>query len=121
MAVLIQITKSNEYVSLALDAVELVELKLECQIDCEPALSDAEGATYSHGLVRVLCIDGLRIARRKLRLDGGLRVSITRIAGSIKRSNESCVCHATSLAVARALEKDESSIVKFMDDWQVVS
>ncbi|WP_010586585.1 hypothetical protein [Schlesneria paludicola] len=119
MRVFVKIENGSEFVGIELDAIELLELKFECEFTCEPRLKSSNGEMYAIGLIRVLCLDGMRIARRKLSMQGGLRIDISGIAGVLEKSNEVGVCHVTGLAIAKALGKNELSLVAAIPDWAV--
>ena len=116
-----KIESGNEFISLILEAVELPNLKLECEITCEPGVETSSGEVYATGLIRVLCHDGMRIARRKLSIENGLQISISEINGILERRNEVNICYVTGLAIARALGKDCSPFIDLMPEWTVVN
>ena len=114
------VQNASNLVTVRLNAVELADFKLECGFDCEPAIETSYGEKYAEGLIRYLCHDGIRVARSKLRLPNGLSVRVTEIQGILQNESQIGVCHATSLAIARALGKDESPILNMLEDWEMV-
>jgi len=116
----LKIQNGGDLVSILIDAVELPDLKLDCEIACEPEVATSGGEAYAAGLIKVLCIDGMRVARRKLSIANGLKITVLTITGTLERSNEVGVCHATGLAIAKALAKDDSSFLASIPDWAVV-
>lgn len=121
MSVFAKIECGSEFVSLMLDAVELPDLKLRCEITCEPRVETSSGEVYAAELIRILCSDGMRTARRKLSIANGLKITVSEINGTLERSNEVAVCHVTELAIAKALDKDDSSLIASMPDWTVMN
>ncbi len=73
MGVFVKIESGPEFVSLVLDAVELPDLKLKCEITSEPRVETSSGEVYAAELIRILCSDGMRTARRKLSIANGLQ------------------------------------------------
>ncbi|MCA8982950.1 MAG: hypothetical protein KDA76_04250 [Planctomycetaceae bacterium] len=119
MSEFLTIKNGRDFVSIMVDAVELPDLKLDCEITCEPEVVTSSGEAYAPGLIKVLCIDGMRVARRKLSIPDGLQVTVSAINGTLEKSNEVGVCHATGLAIAKALKKDDSPIITSMSGWIV--
>lgn len=113
------VQRAGNVVTIRLDATELPENKLVCDIDCEPDLRTSSGETYTKELVRVLCGSGLAFARRRLAVANGLQISVVEVSGTLDRSDEVGVCHATGLAIAKALKKDDSPIITSMSGWIV--
>ncbi len=62
MSVFVKIENESEFVSLVLDAVELPDFKLKCEITCEPRVETSSGEVYAAELIRILCSDGWRLA-----------------------------------------------------------
>lgn len=114
-----KIQNEQDFVRVELHAIELPDLKLECEIACEPEVTTSGGEVYASGLIRYLCSDGMRVARRKLSIAKGLRITVSAINGTLEKSNEVGVCHATGLAIAKALNKDDSPIITSMSEWIV--
>lgn len=120
MTTSVTIQNASNLLTVRLNAVELADLKLECAFDCEPAIATSSGEKYADGVVRFLCHDGMRVARRKLSIANGLRINVSEIAGTLEKSAETGVCHAIGLAIARALMKDDAALIDFIQGWTVV-
>ncbi len=121
MSVFVKVESESEFVSLLLDAVELPDLKLKCEVTCEPRVETPSGEVYATELIRILCSDGMRTARHKLSIANGLQITVSEINGTLERSNEVILCHVAELAIARALMKDDSSLIASMPDWAVTN
>ena len=119
MNVSVSITHASDFLTIVLDAIELPDLKLECEFACEPKVATSIGEAYATGLLRFLCLDGMRVSRRPLSLVNGLKIVVSDLRGTVERRNEVGICYATGLAIARSLSKDDSSLMASMADWSV--
>lgn len=113
------LSNSTNFVTIQIEAIELPEKKLECEFLCESAVFSPSGKIYKIDLLRILCLDGMRIARRKLSLPNGLKIVVYKISGEIEIKNEICICYATELSIAKSLSKDIDLPISNMPDWCV--
>ena len=129
-------TSGNEYLTvelrrpssaarclLSLSAQETPENRLECVIACNTRVSTPSGNSVSTGRLRILCGSGLAFARRQLQLNGGLSVNVTALDGVVEiedEVDEVGVCHATAIAVARALGRSDVSLRESLEDWMII-
>jgi hypothetical protein len=108
---------------ISLSAREIPENRLECMMSCDARVSTPSGSAVSIGRLRILCGSGLAFARRRLRLNGGLSVNVTALDGVMEvedEADEVGVCHATAIAIARALERSDVSLRGSLEDWVII-
>lgn len=108
--------KGEIQVRLELEATELVAQTFRCIVPHAVSIEAEEGVCYSEGAIEVLCIDGMRIARRRLGIPGGLHVVIHQVDGKLPRERSAIVCELTALAIARSLEKDERELAAWLSE-----
>jgi len=113
------IQSNHQRIVVRLDAVELNENKLTCEVSNPPRLRTGAGVEYSVETAKVLCISGMATARRRLRLPNGLAITVSEISGIVDDDEEAGVCRAIAIAIARALNKDPSLLYDSMENWQL--
>ncbi|HEV3142899.1 MAG TPA: hypothetical protein VGZ47_03335 [Gemmataceae bacterium] len=107
--------------SVTLEAQETPERKLDCRISGEIVVRTPNGNAVSPEQLQVLCGSGLALARRKLKLKAGLSAIISSISGVLAPDDETGVCIATAVAVAKALGKPDLLLQQSLNGWEIVA
>ena len=94
---------NDNHVTVSLTASELPDRTLVCELACETRVTTSGGAPMSVELLRILCGSGLAFARSTLGIANGLSVTISDIHGTVNKADHVGMCHATAVAIARAL------------------
>lgn len=107
----------SQHVTITLEASELDEFRLLCEIRQAPQVRYSDGEPVAPEYVRILCSSGFRAARHLLALPKGLSMTIFEVSGVVDRSGVVGICQAAAIAIARSLKRDEHRIVASLNGW----
>ena len=113
----ISLTRQEQFIRLSLDAKEIPERRISCEIACVPEVIALDGFRYRTEGARVLCLDGVALGRRMLRIAEGSAIRVHHLTALVDRSDQGQVCVAIALAMARSLNKDDTALLEYTEGW----
>ncbi len=110
---------NQEWVTVTLDAMELPERRIACELSNNLKVVNGAGEEYSFNKLHVLSMSGEIFARRILGVPEGIKVQVHELRGFVEIVHEVGICHATSVAIARSLDKDETCLLENCSPWEL--